>query len=68
MGRPGTGVDVADTIVFVCAEEGHWVGGQSINLDWGSGRVSSHYRNPPTFNQKIFCQFVIPTRFGALTP
>ncbi len=40
MGRPGTGTDIADTIVFLCSEQGHWISGQSINID--GGQVSSH--------------------------
>ena len=40
MGRPGTGTDVASTIVFLCSDEGHWISGQSINID--GGQVSSH--------------------------
>ncbi len=40
MGRPGTGADVASTIVFLCSEEAHWISGQSINID--GGQVSSH--------------------------
>ena len=40
MGRPGTGTDVATTIVFLCSEEAHWISGQSINID--GGQVSSH--------------------------
>ena len=40
MGRPGTGTDVASTIVFLCSEEAHWISGQSINID--GGQVSSH--------------------------
>ncbi len=40
MGRPGTGTDVASTIVFLCSDEGHWISGQSINVD--GGQVSSH--------------------------
>ena len=40
MGRPQTGVDVARTIVFLWSEEGHWISGQSINVD--GGQVSSH--------------------------
>ena len=40
MGRTGTGTDVANTIVFLCSDEGHWISGQSINID--GGQVSSH--------------------------
>ena len=40
MGRPGTWVDVVDTIVFLCSEEGHWINRQSIKVD--GGQVSSH--------------------------
>ena len=40
MGRPGTGTDVASTIVFLCSQEAHWISGQSINID--GGQVSSH--------------------------
>lgn len=40
MGRPGTGVDVANMVVFLCSDEGRWVSGQSINVD--GGQVSSH--------------------------
>ena len=40
MGRPGTGTDVATSIVFLCSEEAHWISGQSINID--GGQVSSH--------------------------
>ena len=40
MGRPGTGTDVASTIVFLCSDEAHWISGQSINID--GGQVSSH--------------------------
>ena len=40
MGRTGTGVDVANMIVFLCSDEGHWVSGQCINID--GGQVSSH--------------------------
>ena len=40
MGRPGTGTDVASTIVFLCSDQGHWISGQSINID--GGQVSSH--------------------------
>ena len=40
MGRAGTGVDVANMIVYLCSEEGKWVSGQSINID--GGQVSSH--------------------------
>ena len=40
MGRPGTGTDVASTIVFLCSGEAHWISGQSINID--GGQVSSH--------------------------
>ena len=40
MGRPGTGTDVATTIVFLCSDEAHWISGQSINID--GGQVSSH--------------------------
>ena len=40
MGRPGTRAEVESTIVFLCSDEGHSVGGQSINVD--GGRVSSH--------------------------
>ena len=32
MGRPGTGDDVASTIVFLYSEEGHLISGQSINV------------------------------------
>ena len=40
MGRPGTGTDVASTIVFLCSDQAHWISGQSINID--GGQVSSH--------------------------
>ena len=40
MGRPGMGVDVVDTIVFLCSGEGHWISVQSINVD--GGKVSAH--------------------------
>ena len=40
MGRPGTGIDVANMVVFLCSDEGRWVSGQSINVD--GGQVSSH--------------------------
>ena len=40
MGRPGTGTDVATTIVFLCSPQAHWISGQSINID--GGQVSSH--------------------------
>ena len=40
MGRTGTGVDVANMIVFLCSDAGHWVSGQCINID--GGQVSSH--------------------------
>ena len=40
LGRPGTGTDVATTIVFLCSEEARWISGQSINID--GGQVSSH--------------------------
>ena len=40
MGRPGTGTDIANMIVYLCSEQGCWISGQSINID--GGQVSSH--------------------------
>ena len=39
-GRPGTGNDAASAIVYLCSDQGHWISGQSINID--GGQVSSH--------------------------
>ena len=36
LGRPGTGEDIANAVVFLCSNEGAWVTGQSWNVDGGT--------------------------------
>jgi 3-oxoacyl-[acyl-carrier protein] reductase len=36
LGRPGTGTDIANAIVFLCSDEGAWITGQSWNVDGGT--------------------------------
>jgi len=35
LGRPGTGEDIAHMVTFLCSEQGHWITGQSYNVDGG---------------------------------
>ena len=36
LGRPGSGEDIANAVVFLCSDEGAWVTGQSWNVDGGA--------------------------------
>jgi 3-oxoacyl-[acyl-carrier protein] reductase len=36
LGRPGTGEDIAHTVVYLCSDQGAWVTGQSWNVDGGT--------------------------------
>lgn len=36
LGRPGTGQDVANAVLFLCSDQGAWVTGQAWNIDGGS--------------------------------
>ncbi len=36
LGRPGTGEDIANAVVFLCSDQGAWVTGQSWNVDGGA--------------------------------
>jgi 3-oxoacyl-[acyl-carrier protein] reductase len=36
LGRAGTGADIANTVVFLCSDQGAWVTGQSWNVDGGT--------------------------------
>ena len=36
LGRPGHGLDIAATVIYLCSDEGAWVTGQSWNVDGGT--------------------------------
>jgi 3-oxoacyl-[acyl-carrier protein] reductase len=36
LGRPGTGLDIAATVIYLCSDQGSWVTGQAWNVDGGS--------------------------------
>jgi NAD(P)-dependent dehydrogenase (short-subunit alcohol dehydrogenase family) len=35
LGRPGSGADIGDTVVFLSSDEGSWITGQDIGVDGG---------------------------------
>jgi len=36
LGRPGSGLDIAATVVYLCSDQGAWVTGQAWNVDGGT--------------------------------
>lgn len=40
LGRPGTGEDIANTVIFLSSDAGAWITGQSYNVD--GGQVVAH--------------------------
>ncbi|MEM9620909.1 MAG: SDR family oxidoreductase [Pseudomonadota bacterium] len=36
LGRPGTGDDIANMVVYLCSEQGSWITGQAYNVDGGT--------------------------------
>jgi NAD(P)-dependent dehydrogenase (short-subunit alcohol dehydrogenase family) len=36
LGRPGTGLDIAAAVLFLCSDQGAWVTGQAWNVDGGT--------------------------------
>ena len=40
LGRAGTGVDIANMVIFLASDAGAWVTGQSYNVD--GGQVVAH--------------------------
>jgi 3-oxoacyl-[acyl-carrier protein] reductase len=36
LGRPGDGIDIAATVVYLCSDQGAWVTGQAWNVDGGT--------------------------------
>jgi NAD(P)-dependent dehydrogenase (short-subunit alcohol dehydrogenase family) len=35
LGRPGTGEDIANMVVYLCSDQGSWISGQLYTVDGG---------------------------------